>query len=59
MNTVAYVRVQWLTGGGKPGLSDEEQAEVLADNVKRLIEAQWNEYGEQVRVSQVKCLENE
>lgn len=55
MNKVAYVKIEWLVGGGPPDLSDEEEAEILADNIKRLIESEWNKYGEQVRVSQVKC----
>jgi hypothetical protein len=57
MRYTAYVKIEWLVGGGDPDLTDEEQAEVLADNIKRLIESEWNKYGEQVRVSQVKCKE--
>jgi hypothetical protein len=59
MGSVAYVKIEWLTDGGPPNISKEEQAEILADNVKRLIEAEWNMYGEVVQVSQVTCKKEE
>lgn len=55
MSSLAYVKIEWLTDGGDPLLSDEGKTDILADNIKRLIESEWNRYGEVVRVSQVRC----
>ena len=53
MNSVAYLRVEWIGSSEHNPFSPEDQTQFLGENAARLIEQEWNEYGPVVKVDVV------